>query len=138
MKLTLKTYTKPLVVEVERSGEVIKTLEYELDFSDTNVFKMIDMAGDAMKAINEWKGLKTTGETMKAAEGMVAKIKPMIDMFAGEGATEQIAAAFGEKYEPVDCLRGIIEVWMQLNDECIKLSASSRVTNASKYLDEEA
>ena len=138
MKLTLKTYTKPLVIEVEKDGEVIKTLEFELDFCDTNVFKMTDMAKEVVNYVKDFESLKSTEDTLKAAKKTVAKIKPMIDMFAGECATEQIAAAFGEAYKPEDCLRGIIEVWSQLNEECIKLSASPRVANADKYLDEEA
>lgn len=138
MKLTLSTYTAPLVIEVEKNGEIIETLEFELDFCDTNVFKMTDMAKEVIGAVEGFNGLAGTEETLEAAKRAVDKIAPMIDMFAGEGATERIAAAFGRAYRPEDCLRGIMDVWNSLNEECIKRSSQSRVKAADKYLDEEA
>lgn len=138
MKLTLKQYTEPLTIEVERNGEVVETLDFELDFCDSNVFKMADMAKEVVKAASDFDSNTSTKDALKAANAVVEKIEPMIDMLAGDGATKRIAEAFGKAYKPEEVLRGIIDVWNGLNEECIKRSNVSRVTAAERYLNAEA
>ena len=138
MKLTLKQYTEPLTIEVERNGEVVDTLDFELDFCDSNVFKMVDMAHEVVKSVKDFDASAGTNEIIKTANAAIEKIEPMIDMLAGEGATKRIAEAFGKAYKPEDVLRGIIDVWNSLNEECIERSTHSRVAAAERYLDAEA
>lgn len=138
MKLTLKQYTEPLTIEVERNGEIVDTIDFELDFCDRNVFRMIDMARDVIKSVKDFDANAGTKEIIKTANAAIEKIEPMIDMLAGEGATKRIAEAFGKAYEPEDVLRGIIDVWDSLNEECMARSTKSRVTAAERYLDAEA
>lgn len=138
MKLTIDSYIEPLTIEVTKGGEVIETIELELDFSDSNVIKMAEMAKEVVKAASGIKEGSPASDVSKAAEKTVAKIEPAIDLFAGEGATKRIAEAFGKAYEPIDCLHGIIEIWGSLNEECVRRSSQSRVKATSKYLDAQA
>lgn len=138
MKLTLSTYTEKLFIDITRNGEVVETLEFELDFNDSNVFKVGEMSQEINKCANSYKGFETAESTIKHAREIVDKVSPVIDMFAGEGATQRLVSALGKDYKPEDCLNRIISVWKYISNKCAKYSASSWDMISSKYLDEEA
>lgn len=137
MKITVKTYTVPLYVEVEENGKVVNTLEFKLDYCDSNVFKVFDMGKEAHDTIAGLTEATDTKSLLKNAENIVSKLTPMIDMFAGEGATEAMVKGLSEAYEPVDCMRTVIEVWQGIEQECAERASQNRVKVADKYLDNE-
>lgn len=135
MKLQVKSYIEPVTIEVERGGEVIETLEFECDFSDSNAAKSMETAKEAKEAID---GLDIENDPAKALKVLSELVQPMLDTLLGEGATAKIAKAFGKGYKPKDCAHALLNVYAALNAECAERLNESRVKIVKRYLDEEA
>lgn len=135
MKLQVKSYIEPVTIEVQQSNEVIETLEFSCDFSDSNAAKSMETAKDAKSAID---ALDIEADPAKALKILSELIQPMLDTLLGEGATSKMAKAFGKGYKPKDCAHALLNVYAALNEECAARLNESRVKVVKRYLDEEA
>lgn len=133
MKLTLKQYTEPLTIEVERPDGTTDFVELVLNLSDTNVIRSEKAARKILEASNAMEG----DNAEKQVRELSKLIANAIDIVAGEGAADKIVAAFGVD-GAADCLSGLVDIWKAINEEAMRRTAEKRVENASRYLDAEA
>mgnify|MGYP004683546117 CR=1 FL=1 len=133
MKLTLKQYTEPLTIEVERPDGTTDFVELVLNLSDTNAMRSEKAARKIVETSNAMEG----EDVEKQARELSKLVANAIDIVAGEGAADKIVAAFGVD-GAADCLSGLADVWKAINDEAMHRVAEKRVAAAERYLDAEA
>lgn len=88
MKLKLKQYTEPLIIEVERPDGTTDTVELTLNLSDTNVLRSEKAARKIAEAANGMTGEDYERQTRELGR----LVADAIDVVAGEGAAEKIVA----------------------------------------------